>query len=181
MTTLELHPLCTLFPRMAGAELSAMTRFNGIRDDGLCRVLFWEDSHLRGFWNYKIFDVKTGFQSESIKPISGVGIGLVLDEIGGREKWDLTPQEENQISDESAGRIYFIRSGKYGPVKIGWTDSGVESRLAALQCGNPEELTICKVIENKSITDERELHRKFSAFRIRGEWFSAEVLDSKDI
>ena len=54
-------------------------------------------------------------------------------------------------------------------------------KFLALQCGNPEELIICKVLENKSISDEYELHRRFSKFRIRGEWFSAEVLDLKDV
>ena len=34
----ELHPLSSLFPRMVGAEFLAMTRFSGVRADGLCLV-----------------------------------------------------------------------------------------------------------------------------------------------
>ena len=40
----ELHPLSSLFPRMVGAEFLAMTRFSGVRADGLCLVNF------RGEW-----------------------------------------------------------------------------------------------------------------------------------
>ena len=177
----ELHPLSSLFPRMVGAEFLAMTRFSGVRADGLCLVNFWISTGSQDFWHYKIFDVESRLQSHSVRPIAGSGVWLILEEMGGVDKWTITPQDKKEDDGACSGYIYFIRSGETGPVKIGWVKSSVESRLLALQCGNPEELIICKVLENKSIADEYELHRRFSKFRIRGEWFSAEVLDSKDV
>lgn len=67
-------------------------------------------------------------------------------------------------------RVYFIRSGDYGPVKIG-TARNVDSRLRTLQTGNPERLALIGT-EPGDGTRERELHARFASARITGEWFS---------
>jgi hypothetical protein len=65
--------------------------------------------------------------------------------------------------------IYFIRSGKNGPIKIGL---GTPSeRLKSLQTGNPEELFLIGVIPNGGLKKELELHEMFREYNIRGEWF----------
>lgn len=74
------------------------------------------------------------------------------------------------IRAEGYGFVYFIGpvSGE-GPVKIGFAYS-VPQRLCELQVGNPAELDIYVAILAKKKT-ERELHKKFAASRVRGEWF----------
>lgn len=179
----ELHPLSTLFPRLIGAEFEAMKRFSGICRERFCLAEFWIDwtDDSNDLWNFRLFDVKTGQEHFSERPIYGKGVGVLLDEFGGRENWLLTPVVAKESIEPCAGFIYFIRSGDNGPVKIGWTKSSVAARLAELQCGNPEVLSICLVIKNKSLSDERELHLRFAEQRIRGEWFSASVLDALEV
>lgn len=75
-----------------------------------------------------------------------------------------------------ADRVYFIQSGN-GPIKIGWSN-GIEQRLATLQMGNPEKLTILRQFRG-DIWEEKALQRKFKNFKIHGEWFTPtqEILD----
>ena len=41
-----------------------------------------------------------------------------------------------------------------------------------LQIGTPDLLVVYKTIENVTKQKETELHRLFSQYRIRGEWFA---------
>ncbi|MBU0977288.1 MAG: GIY-YIG nuclease family protein [Nanoarchaeota archaeon] len=65
--------------------------------------------------------------------------------------------------------IYFIKS-ESGHVKIGYTDNNIESRLAALQTGNPFKLSILKLIDFPQ-SQEILIHQKFYSARCQGEWF----------
>lgn len=177
----ELHPLCALFPRLAGGEFDALWRFSGMRRDRTCIADFQRSDSHDGHWNFKISDARIGQQITSRRPIAGDGVSLLLDECGGKENWLLTPEPRAEADQVSAGRIYLIRSGKRGHVKIGWTASSVESRLAELQCGNPEKLIVCRVIENMSRRDEASMHKRFAALRIHGEWFCARVLQESEV
>jgi len=67
------------------------------------------------------------------------------------------------------GRIYFI-SDEAGPIKIGFSEK-LKSRLAVLQIGSPCDLSVLASIKG-TIADERDLHKRFSHCRIRGEWFA---------
>lgn len=62
-----------------------------------------------------------------------------------------------------------IRAGLSGPVKIGraWNP---EKRLLAIQGTHYEELRFMRLFHGGK-GEEASLHRKFSALRIRGEWF----------
>lgn len=65
--------------------------------------------------------------------------------------------------------VYFIQAIDSGIIKIGQT-TDIGKRLAALQTGCPEQLTVLKTMPgDKSI--ERLLHKKFSAANKQGEWF----------
>lgn len=76
------------------------------------------------------------------------------------------------------GYVYVIGNGR-GYYKIGQTDKQVEKRLAALQIGSPDPLSIVHVISHiNQARIERELHEKFMAKRVRGEWFK---LDRSDL
>ncbi len=79
--------------------------------------------------------------------------------------------------------IYFIQESKSktGPVKIGYTDGNLgqlRQRLACVQVGNYRELVVI-AIGKGGREREQELHARFEASRLRGEWFSlsAELRD----
>lgn len=65
--------------------------------------------------------------------------------------------------------IYFIRRGEDGPVKIGFT-TNLDKRLASLQGGNAEKLTVIRTMDGDKET-ERVLHGYFADQRLHGEWF----------
>ena len=76
--------------------------------------------------------------------------------------------------------IYFIESGKGGPIKIGVTWN-IQLRLDELQVGNPCKLNLLWIYNGRQFT-ELELHAKFKSDRIRGEWYNRTeaILSLKD-
>jgi N-acetylneuraminic acid mutarotase len=77
--------------------------------------------------------------------------------------------------------VYFIQSSN-GPIKIG-VATNVEARAASLQSGNPCPIKILAIIKNGGKELERELHKRFAADRLGGEWFQnsnslKEVIDA---
>lgn len=66
--------------------------------------------------------------------------------------------------------IYFIQGLPRGPIKIGSTHD-VKRRVADLQTGHPWKLRILGVCRG-DIRLELELHERFAASRLHGEWFS---------
>ncbi len=68
--------------------------------------------------------------------------------------------------------LYFIRSGKEGPVKIGIAIDPLK-RLEECQIGNSEKLLLIgsKEIEGNAKIVEDEIKRMFGHLHIRGEWF----------
>jgi hypothetical protein len=69
------------------------------------------------------------------------------------------------------GFIYVIQQGDSDFYKIGWTTNGGISRLAALQTGSAEKLSIVGSFSASSQQTEDTLHRLFAPFHQRGEWF----------
>lgn len=78
--------------------------------------------------------------------------------------------------------VYFISARELDLVKIGYSFNPVH-RYNHLRMFSPVELTLEGAIPG-DFTKERELHRKFSLARVRGEWFKltptlqAEIDDS---
>lgn len=70
------------------------------------------------------------------------------------------------------GLIYFVTSlaSEHYPIKIGWSATGMNSRLLGLQGGNPNLLT-CVATFAGTHDDERSLHAYFRHLHVRGEWF----------
>ena len=68
--------------------------------------------------------------------------------------------------------VYFIQmSDEHGPIKIGLSSlSSLRSRLDSLQVGNPYPLILLGAIPGDERTEAR-LHKKFSKYRLMGEWF----------
>jgi hypothetical protein len=71
--------------------------------------------------------------------------------------------------------IYFVQRGNRGPIKIGQA-SDVGARLRDLQCGSAEQLQLRGVIFDEGGT-ESELHQRFAAYRLEGEWFEPEKIE----
>ena len=72
-------------------------------------------------------------------------------------------------------KVYFIQSGKKGPVKIGVSSDPIE-RMKTMQTGNPENLKliaelICKS-KKHAYEIEYKLHKRFKWAKKRGEWFN---------
>lgn len=67
--------------------------------------------------------------------------------------------------------VYFIKQDiPNGMIKIGYTSRNVSNRLSSLQTGSPYNLIVLKTIDGDMNT-EFELHKKFSKYRLSGEWF----------
>lgn len=66
--------------------------------------------------------------------------------------------------------IYFIQDTLTCHIKIGFTDGDPDARLRALQTGNPNPLVLLGTSQG-DLEDEQDLHRRFSEWRVQGEWF----------
>ena len=72
--------------------------------------------------------------------------------------------------------IYFLFDGQY--VKIGKADNLTE-RLIALTTNNPRDIKILATItvgKNNIFKEERLAHEFFEKYKIKGEWFSEDIL-----
>jgi hypothetical protein len=94
----------------------------------------------------------------------------ILKRIEGQiERGEYPPKIDHlHISGEIEGEIYVIGFGDY--VKIGFTSGPLQNRLATIQTGCPEPLVVYASIPG-AMRLERELHRRFAASRLEGEWF----------
>lgn len=68
--------------------------------------------------------------------------------------------------------IYFIRQGS-GNVKVGYTGGRVEERLAQLQTGSGERLTLLGSFPGGRL-EELKLHLAFKDLHVIGEWYRYE-------
>lgn len=67
--------------------------------------------------------------------------------------------------------VYFLSAKCEGyPVKIGLTLNR-ESRFSALQTSIPYDIDVIGLWAVKDKSAERDLHKRFSHIRLRGEWF----------
>lgn len=69
------------------------------------------------------------------------------------------------------GNVYFARAGRDGPIKVGWTSGEVRRRIANLQIGSPEQITVLASMDGDPET-ERLVHAVHSSSRRLGEWFN---------
>ena len=67
-------------------------------------------------------------------------------------------------------RIYFIKGKESTLIKIGSTDN-VKNRLMGMQTGSPEVLEVLATVPF-GLIKEKDLHRRFAADRVHGEWFN---------
>jgi hypothetical protein len=67
------------------------------------------------------------------------------------------------------GHVYFIQVISSGNVKIGYSKN-IKSRLSTIQTSIPEKIKLLGFISGDKVK-EKELHKKFNLYHIRGEWF----------
>ena len=82
--------------------------------------------------------------------------------------WGVILLTEEENADE--GYVYFIMSEKTQAIKIGFTAGNVKLRLSSLQTAHPYKLKVLATL-NGNKNYEKELHKRFSKFRLEGEWF----------
>jgi hypothetical protein len=66
-------------------------------------------------------------------------------------------------------RVYFIRAGRTGPIKIGHA-AYPEGRLRDLQCAHFQELILLGHVAGR-VPVESAIHNRFKHLRMSGEWF----------
>ena len=66
--------------------------------------------------------------------------------------------------------VYFVQAEITRRIKIGFTAGAVEKRLASLQTGSGEILTLLSTVPGDKGLEAR-LHAKFAAYRTHNEWF----------
>lgn len=79
------------------------------------------------------------------------------------------PFNPNAGRQDTEGYVYFIQAAAGGPIKIGKAND-VHERLATLQLYCPFELRVLAKRPGGYLL-ERELHHRFRAYRLHGEWF----------
>lgn len=84
-----------------------------------------------------------------------------------KHRSDRYPRLTYQVAEVRKG-VYVAGFGPY--VKIG-ISTNVYGRMAAIQ--TPEELKVYAIL-NGWVRQERQLHRRFAEYRLRGEWFKHE-------
>lgn len=67
------------------------------------------------------------------------------------------------------GHIYFVQVISSGNIKIGYSKN-IKSRLSTIQISIPEKVKLLGFISG-DMSKEKELHRLFKYYHVRGEWF----------
>lgn len=103
----------------------------------------------------------------------------VLSYKGSRHGWYMAPSlldagEKWGSKTEGTAGVYVIQAKPSGFVKVGYS-ANTQKRLAELQVGCPETLTILFVIPARR-AEEKRIHGEIDVYRIRGEWFTSEAL-----
>jgi len=74
------------------------------------------------------------------------------------------------MNKKRLGQVYFLQVEKNGPVKIGFTEGIVYSRVKSLQQSSPHELHWIGAYIALPV-EEKRLHHLFDAHHLRAEWF----------
>lgn len=89
---------------------------------------------------------------------------------------EVDPPKRKQYKGITKGFVYFIQEEDHGSIKIGYSTKNPLERLKSIQGNNPRRLHIAGTIETLACQFvEGELHKKFDAYHISGEWFDASL------
>ena len=122
------------------------------------------------------WQVIEGFAAEEDIP-PGVLMRHILDQwLMGRIKSVQCLQAVSDVDQRPAAlkakaqRLYFMRKGDSGPIKIG-VSANVGRRKYEIQTGHEEKLSVLLVVDQAGEITERNLHKRFAQHRKVGEWF----------
>jgi Meiotically up-regulated gene 113 len=119
------------------------------------------------------FDSSSGARSAG--GIESVEVGEVLD----LDRAGPSGSQKNPQSRRTPSIYFFQINGSDGPIKIGHSRD-VDKRLSNIRMGSPYRLEmLASLYIDNAPAIERQLHIRFGASHIRGEWFacSQELLD----
>jgi len=118
---------------------------------------------------------KCGHKHEEKNFVLGGWVGIPEHKQNGREAVSNTPSGK-----EHKKAVYVIKSSM-GPVKIGISKSP-KSRKSSLTTGHPGELSIEALCYGcDADVAERQLHEKYSEYRMSGEWFDLPDEDEAEL
>jgi len=110
---------------------------------------------------------------EDLQGLSGSTLRRIL---GPRRPGDAKaggrPPKSSKRNKARLRYVYFIQRGRTREVKIG-SAYDVRARLTILRTSTPDNLRLIGTVVGDNTT-EREMHKRFSEYRIRGEWFKME-------
>ena len=91
------------------------------------------------------------------------------------ERWLRETFKVNVAASSRVGNIYIIETTE-GPhrIKIGFAGD-VEKRFASIRTACPVEIRLVQYVPG-SMDEERQIHEKLAAHRLRGEWFDGDAL-----
>lgn len=134
-----------------------------------------------GFVHYEIWNLYAQEAWTSKKPVLPLHVGdfiqSLLTPLGIRAsalEWkrsDQSPPDSVPPLHAAQEYVYFLAAGPY--IKIGKASGGPSSRIRELQTGCPFDIRLVAFVEG-GVKEEFALHRRFSAYRVRGEWFRNE-------
>ena len=174
------HPAAERFPLLSGADLAADVAWQGIIREPF---LFAEivPSTLPGFfWLSLVQD--GGVQDYFTRPVRQDGLLMFLEAKDfdakaahwtprARAAEQDCPWREREHERSDGGEVYFIQADCGGPIKIG-VSACADSRLDQLQQYSPFPLRVLATMPG-GFKKERQLHARFAAHRLHGEWFEA--------
>jgi predicted GIY-YIG superfamily endonuclease len=112
-------------------------------------------------------------------PHNKIQLWVYLSDERGNEIWamggldEVSPDRVWKVERISDPLVYFIQEST-GLIKIGLTKN-IGKRLKTYETHNPHELKLLKVVRCANLKEaqhlEKSLHKKFSKFKINGEWF----------
>lgn len=86
------------------------------------------------------------------------------------QSWaDQVPHAPSPSQKAAGPVVYFARAGLDGPIKIGFS-ARFKTRIAQLRTSSFHDIVLLATISG-SLQTEHELHQRFAAAHIRGEWF----------
>lgn len=123
------------------------------------------------------FESYRKFEKMKSRPLAGISTAILEDM---REAGVSEVDIENVTRDlrlwgvlppsDGPGNVYFIRAEDTHRIKIGFTAGHAEKRRKSLQTSNAGALTLLATIKGTQ-EYERDLHERFYAYRLNGEWF----------
>ena len=86
-----------------------------------------------------------------------------------KHRMELLKELKSVSNGKCKTMVYFIQSVNGGPIKIGYSNN-VNERIRELQTASPYKLILLAAIVG-GVRMENDIHKQFSKYRMRGEWF----------